>query len=143
MVFHPIHNFLRDGPTRGVLTSINKAATSRATKKENAMKTTLFLAAAALSMLTMVTSVSAGEPLYSPKGKDLADSVRSSAGSSGDLLDRSIKLGTPKSREQAYSLRKGPGPGGDKVDRSIVLMSPKAHELMAPRAKEFQVAPLK
>ena len=143
MVFHPIHNFLRDGPTRGVITGVNKAATGRATEKENAMKTTLFLAAAALSMLTMVTSVSAGEPLYSPKGKDLADSVRSSAGSSGDLLDRSIKLGTPKSREQAYSLRKVPGPGGDKVDRSMVLMSPKARDLLGSSAREFQVAPLK
>lgn len=126
---------------------MNKVAKCRTTKT-NEMKTTLFLAAT-VAVFAAVTTASAGEPLHSPKGKSLADSLRTVPGSTTDMIDRSVLPGSPKGRELASSLRKVPiaGPSVDLAHGPRPTMSPKdpryetaVREL---RAKEFQVAPLK
>lgn len=115
----------------------------------NDMKTTLLLAAATVALLTVVNTASAAEPLHSPKGKALADSLRTVPGSTTDMIDRSVGPGSPKGRELAYSLRKVPstGPSVDLAHGPRPLLSPKDPRyetaLRELRAKEFQVAPLK
>jgi hypothetical protein len=112
------------------------------------MKTT-FLLAATVAVFTAVNSASAAEPLHSPKGKALADSLRTVPGSTTDMIDRSVLPGTPKGRELAYSLRKVPstGPRVDLAHGPRPLLSPKDPRyetaLRELRAKEFQIAPLK
>ena len=113
------------------------------------MKTKLLLAAATLAILTAVNPAAAAEPLHSPKGKALADSLRTVPGSTTDMIDRSVGPGSPKGRELAYSLRKVPstGPSVDLAHGPRPLLSPKDPRyetaLRELRAKEFYVAPLK
>jgi hypothetical protein len=115
----------------------------------NDMKTTLLLAAATVALLAIVNTASAAEPLHSPKGKALADSLRTVPGSTTDMIDRSFLPGTPKGRELAYSLRKLPstGPSVDLAHLPRPLLSPKDPRyemaLRELRARDFQVAPLK
>lgn len=110
------------------------------------MKTTPLLAAVTVALLTVINTASAAEPVHSPKGKALADSLRKVPGSTTDTIDRSIGSGSPKGREMAYALRKVPhtGPGVDLAHRPRPWLSPKdpryEREL---RAGEFYVAPLK
>lgn len=112
------------------------------------MKTTLLLAAT-LAVFAAVTTASAAEPLHSPKGKALADSLRTVPGSTTDMIDRSVLPGSPKGRELAYSLRKVPstGPSIDLAHGPRPLLSPKDPRyetaLRELRAKEFHIAPLK
>ena len=112
------------------------------------MKATLLLAAT-VALLTSVNSASAAEPLHSPKGKALADSLRTVPGSTTDMIDRSVGPSSPRGRELAYSLRKVPsaGPSVDLAHGPRPLLSPKDPRyetaLRELRAKEFQVAPLK
>lgn len=113
------------------------------------MKTTLLLAAATVALLTVVNTSSAAEPLHSPKGKALADSLRTVPGNTIDLIDRSVLPGTPKGRELAYSLRKVPstGPSVDLARGPRPTMSPKDPRyetaLREMRMKEFYIAPLR
>lgn len=112
------------------------------------MKTTLLLAAT-VALLTAVNTASAAEPLHSPKGKALADSLRTVPGTTTDMIDRSVLPGSPKGRELAYSLRKVPsiGPSVDLAHGPRPTLSPKDPRYEAAlrelRAKEFYVAPLK
>ena len=75
------------------------------------MKTMKHLLVAAAVAVTFTVTVQAGEPVYSPKAKALADSLRKVPGTTPDLIDRSIQPGTPRNRDLAYSLRKVPSPG--------------------------------
>lgn len=115
----------------------------------NDMKTTLLLATATAALLTFVNTASAAEPLHSPKGKALADSLRTVPGSTADLIDRAGLPGSPKGRDLANSLRKVPsaGPSVDLAHGPVLLLSPKDPRyetaLRELRAREFQVAPLK
>ena len=142
-----ISQLLRDSHGGGVWKSVNKAAESRATKKTKVMKSTLLLAAAAATLLTAVNTVSAAEPLLSPRAQ--GNQIRVVKGVSEDKLDRSLQLGSPKGRELANSLRKVPstGPSIDLAHSPRPLLSPKnvrydqaAREL---RQTGFQIAPLK
>lgn len=114
----------------------------------NDMKSTLLLAAT-VAFLTVVNTSSAAEPLYSPRGKAIADSLRTVPGSTTDMTDRSVLSGTPKGRDLAYSLRKVPstGPSVDLARGPRPHLSPKDPRyetaLRELRAREFQVAPLK
>jgi hypothetical protein len=109
------------------------------------------LLVAAAAVMTLTLTAQAGEPLYSPKAKDLADSLRKSPGTTTDMIDRSIQPGTPRGRELAYSLRKVPstGPSVDLAHAPRPTMSPKdpryevALRENATRQLEIQIAPLK
>jgi hypothetical protein len=112
----------------------------------NDMKSTLLLVAATAALLTFANTNSAAE---SPKGKTLANSLRTVPGTTADLIDRAGLPGSPKGRELAHSLRKVPstGPSVDLAHGPGLLISPKdpryATALRDLRAREFQVAPLK
>lgn len=112
------------------------------------MKTTLLLAAT-VAVFAAVATASAAEPLHSPKGKALADSLRTVPGSTTEMIDRSVLPSSPKGRELAYSLRKVPstGPSIDLAHGPRPLLSPKDPRyetaLRELRVREFQVAPLK
>ena len=110
------------------------------------MKTTLLLAAT-VAAFTAVNSASAAEPLRSPRAS--ADLVPTVPGVTVDKLARSLPLGSPKGREMAYSVRVVPSSGTsiDIAHGPRPSLSPRdpryeqvARELRAP---EFQVAPLK
>ena len=115
------------------------------------MKKTLLLAVAAAGVLGFAASATAGEPLMSPKAKELAYSLRKVPGTTPDMIDRSVKLGSPKALEFAHSLRKVPstGPSIDLAHAPRPTMSPKdpryetALRKNAAQQLEFQVAPLK
>ena len=115
----------------------------------NEMKTTPLLAAATVALLTVVNTATAAEPLHSPKGTALADSLLTVSGSTTDMIDRSFLPGTPKGRELVYSLRKVPsiGPSVDLAHGPRPLLSPKDPRyetaLRELRAREFQIALLK
>ncbi len=121
-----------------------KAAQQR---KTNDMKNTFLLAAATAALLIAVNTVSADEPLLSPRAK--ANLARTVPGVTEDKLDRSLQPGSPKGREMAYSLRMVPstGPSVDLAHGPRPSLSPKDPRyetaLRELRAKEFQVAPLK
>ncbi|MBN9688634.1 MAG: hypothetical protein J0M24_00215 [Verrucomicrobia bacterium] len=112
------------------------------------MKTGLLLAAT-VAVFAAVTTASATEPLHSPKGKALADSLRTVPGSTTDMIDRLVLPGSPKGRDLVYSLRKIPNTGQsvDLAHGPRPTMSPKdpgfETALRELRAKEFYVAPLK
>ena len=116
-------------------------------RKTNDMKNTFLLAAATAALFAAVNTVSADEPLLSPRAK--ANLVRTVPGVTEDKLDRSLQPGSPKGREMAYSLRVVPstGPSIDLAHGPRPAMSPKDPRyetaLRELRAREFQVAPLK
>lgn len=134
---------MRGFPNCGVFKGKNKAAEGRAKKKDEAMKTTKYLTIAALAIFTAVNAASAAEPLLSPKAQALTDSLRTVSGTTPDLMDRSVQLGTPKGREMAFSLRNVVGATEDKVDRSVATVSPRARQLLGLHEGTYQVAPLK
>jgi hypothetical protein len=113
------------------------------------MKTTLLLAAT-LAVLAAVTAVSAAEPLYSPKGKALADSLRKVPAVHSEVdLTKDRPLGNAKAWELARSFRRVPstGPSVDLAHGPRPLLSTKDPRyetaLRELRAREFKVAPLK
>ena len=114
------------------------------------MKKMILLAVAAAGIFTLAASAQAGEPLYSPKAKALADSLKKVPAVTSDVnlaLDR--PAGNAKAWELARSFRSVPstGPSIDLAHGPRPLLSPKdpryeqaAREL---RQQQFQVAPLK
>jgi len=113
------------------------------------MKTMKHLLVAAAAALTLTVGAQAGEPLLSPKAKDLADSLRKVPGTTPDLIDRSVQSGSPKGRDLAYSLRKVPstGPSIDLAHAARPTLSPKDPGFETAwrenAVKVFQIAPLK
>ncbi len=114
------------------------------------MKTSLFLAAATVAVLIAVATASAAEPLHSPKGKALADSLRKVPVVHNDVdLLKDHPLGNTRAWELARSFRTAPstGPRVDLAHGPRPLLSPKDprydQALRELRATEFQVAPLK
>jgi hypothetical protein len=115
------------------------------------MKKTTLLALAVAGVFTLVATANAGEPLLSPKAKALADSLKTVPGTTPDLIDRSLKIGSPKALELANSVRKVPsaGPSIDLAHAPRPTMSPKdprfdvALRANAVRQLEVQIAPLK
>jgi hypothetical protein len=113
------------------------------------MKKTLLLAVAVAGILTLTTGANAGEPLLSPKAKDLADSLRKVPGTTPDMIDRSVKAGSPKAIEFANSLRKVPSTG-TRVDLAhaprptLSAKDPRYETAWRDNAeREFQIAPIK
>jgi len=109
----------------------------------------LLVAAVAAVTFTATWSVQANEPFYSPKQKELMDSLQRVPGTTPDMIDRSIPSGSPKSREAADRLIKVPGtaPDIDLAHAPRPNMAPKDSRyevaLYQNAEREFQVAPLK
>ena len=109
----------------------------------------LLVAAVAVVSLTAF-SAQAGEPLYSPKAKALADSLRKVPAVASDAnLATNRPIGNAKAWELAQSLRKVPstGPSVDLVHAPRPTLSPKDSRFETAwrenAVKEFQIAPLK
>jgi len=113
------------------------------------MKTMKHFLVAAVAAVTLTATAQAGEPLLSPRAKELADSLRKVPGTTVDMIDRSIQPGTPRGRELAYSLRKVPstGPSIDLAHAPRPTLSPKDPRyetaLRENAVREFQIAPVK
>jgi len=115
----------------------------------NDMKSLLLLAAATAALLTTANSVSAGEPLLSPRAK--ANQIRVVPGSSAHDVNLVTNRPTGNARAWALaqSLRKvpGTGPSIDLAHGPRPLLSPKDPRyetaLRKLRDSSFQVAPLK
>lgn len=111
------------------------------------MKKTLILAVAVAGVFTL--NANAGDAVISPKAKEQADSLRKVPGTTTDMIDRSVKLGSPKQVEFAASLRKVPSTGTtvDLAHAPRPTMSPKDPRfetaLRANAEREFQIAPVK
>ncbi len=107
------------------------------------------LLVAAVVAVTVSLTAQAGEPLLSPRAKELADSLRKVPGTTTDMIDRSIQPGTPRGRELAYSLRKVPSTGSsiDLAHAPRPTLSPKDPRyeaaLRANAERQFQIAPMK
>ena len=115
------------------------------------MKTSknLLLAAAVLA-LGMTFSANAGEPLYSPKAKELAYSLRKVPSVTSDAnLATNRPIGNAKAWDLAQSQRKVPSTGTsvDLAHAPRPTLSPKdPHYEAAWRAnaeRQFQIAPVK
>ncbi|MCW5555515.1 MAG: hypothetical protein KIS67_25550 [Verrucomicrobiae bacterium] len=114
------------------------------------MKKTLLFAVAVGGILSLTASANAGEPLMSPRAKELAYSLRKvpSAPSTVNLATNR-PVGNAKAWELARSFRKAPsaGPGIDLAHAPRPTMSPKDPRyeaaLRANAAREFQIAPVK
>lgn len=107
------------------------------------MKTTLLLATATAALLMAVTTVSASEPLLSPKAKALADSLARAPGTTADVIDRSVKSDSPRHIAFAASLSKVPGTTTDMVVRWGPSISPKVLANEPWRLDSFRIAPVK
>lgn len=107
------------------------------------MKKTLVLAVAVAGIFTLVAAASAGEPLLSPKAKELADSLKKIPGTTPDMIDRSFKAGSPKALDLAHSVRKVPGTTPDMIARNLPPLTPRLLANEPWRIQQFQVAPLK
>lgn len=113
------------------------------------MKKTLLLAVAAAGVIGFAVGTNAGEPLMSPRAKELAHSLRKVPGTTPDRIDRSVKLGSPRALELAHSLRKVPstGPSIDLAHAPRPTMSAKDPRFEAAwranAVREFQIAPVK
>ncbi len=81
------------------------------------MKITMLLATATAALLITLGTASAAEPLHSPKGKVLADSLARVPGTTADMIDRSVKNGSPKHIAFVESLRRVPGTTPDMIVR--------------------------
>jgi hypothetical protein len=109
------------------------------------MKSTLFLAVAIAGALTVTVSAQAG----SPKGNAWAEAHQKVAGTTPDMLDRSVKQGSPKASQWAEAHKAVPSTGRD-VDYANArrpTLSPKDsrydmvwHE---NAVQDVQIAPLK
>src|SRR5438128_909505 len=73
------------------------------------MKKTLLLAVAFAGALTFVASANAGDAVMSPKAQEQADSLKMVPGTTPDMIDRSVRLGSPKQTEFAIALHTAPG----------------------------------
>jgi hypothetical protein len=97
--------------------------------KEKTMKTIKYLltVTAGAVLLNLAGSAQAGEPLYAPKAKALADSLREIPGVSSDVdLTKNRPAGNAKAWELARSLRKFPGgPNFDLAHGPRPAFSPK------------------
>ena len=116
------------------------------------MKKMILLAVAAVGVFTLAANANAGEPLYSPKAKALADSLKTvPAVTSGMNLALDRPAGNAKAWELARSLRSVPstGPSIDLAHAPRPTMSPKdsryeaALRANAVSKAEVQIAPLK
>ena len=122
---------------------MNHAAKGRATEKDKIMKTTVLLAAATAALLLTLGTASAAEPLHSPKGKVLADSLARVPGTTPDMIDRSLKDGSPKHIAFVESIRRVPGTTPDMIVRNLPAVPPRLLANEPWRAESFRVAPLK
>jgi len=135
---------MRDSPSHGVCKGVNNAAKGRTTEKGKVMKTTVLLATAtAALLLTLGTAAAAAEPLHSPKGKVLADSLARVPGTTADMIDRSVQAGSPKHNEFVASLRRVSGTTEDMIVRNGPAVSPRLLSNEPWRLESFRVAPLK
>lgn len=114
------------------------------------MKKTPLLAVAAAGVLSFALSANAGEPLMSPRARDLAYSLRKVPSTPSSVnLATNRPIGNAKAWALAQSLRKVPstGPTVDLAHAPRPTMSPKDPRFEAAwRAnalKEFQIAPVK
>lgn len=107
------------------------------------MKTTLSLATATAALLIVVGSVSASEPLLSPRAKEMADSLAKSGGVTLDVIDRSAQAGSGRQLEFAASLRKVSGTTEDMIVRGSSAVTPKLRDSEPWRLERYQVAPVK
>lgn len=122
----------------------------RTKKKDKIMKKTILLAVALTSVLTLVSSVQAGEPVLSPKAKEQAYSVRKVPAVASDVnLATNRPNGNAKAWEMAQILKRVPSTGSniDLAHAPRPTMSPKDPRyetaLRENATKTFQVAPLK
>lgn len=107
------------------------------------MKTTMLLATATAALLIALGTASAAEPLHTPKGKVLADSLARVPGTTTDMIDRSVKSASPKHIALMESLRRVPGTTEDMIVRWGPPVSPRLLSNEPWRAESFRVAPLK
>ncbi|MEQ2005574.1 MAG: hypothetical protein ABMA26_02150 [Limisphaerales bacterium] len=107
------------------------------------MKITMLLATATAALLITLGTASAAEPLHSPKGKVLADSLARVPGTTADMIDRSVKNGSPKHIAFVESLRRVPGTTPDMIVRWGPPVSPRLLANEPWRLNSFRVAPLK
>ena len=107
------------------------------------MKTTVLLAAATAALLLTLGTASAAEPLHTPKGKVLADSLARVPGTTADMMDRSVTASSPKHTEMVASLRKVSGTTPDMIVRNGPNVPPRLLANEPWRAESFRVAPLK
>lgn len=108
------------------------------------------LMVAAVVAVSATFSANASEPLYSPKAKALADSLRKVPTIASDVnLATNRPIGNAKAWDLAQSLRKVPSTGSsiDLAHAPRPTMSPKDPRyetaLRANAEREFQVAPVK
>jgi hypothetical protein len=114
------------------------------------MKKTLLLAVAVAGIFSFAASANAGEPLMSPRAKELAYSLRKVPSTPNAVnLATNRPIGNAKAWELARSFRKvpGTGPGIDLAHAPRPTMSPKDPRyeaaLRANALREFQIAPIK
>ena len=107
------------------------------------MKRSLLFAVAVAGVLTLAGNTFAGDAVLSPKAKELADSLRKIPGTTTDMADRSIKLGSPKAQESRKVA--STGPSIDLAHGPRPTLSPKdpRYDQELRRLREIQVAPLK
>lgn len=107
------------------------------------MKTTVLLATAMAALLLTLGAASAAEPLYSPKGKVLADSLARVPGATPDMIDRSAKDGSPRHLAFVESIRRAPGTTPDMIARHLPAVPPRLLANEPWRLNPVRVAPLK
>ena len=114
------------------------------------MKKMILLAVAVAGVFTLAATANA-EPLYSPKAKALADSLKKVPATSGVNLALDRPTGNAKAWELARSFRSVPstGPSIDLAHAPRPTMSPRdpryeaALRANATSAAQVQIAPLK
>jgi hypothetical protein len=105
------------------------------------MKRTLLAAAVIVTVLAAVNTVSAGEPLLSPRAQ--ANQIKIVPGTTPDMLDRSVRAGSPKGIALAESSRKVAGTTRDMIVRNTGATPPRLLANEPWRLQRFEVAPLK
>jgi hypothetical protein len=110
-------------------------------KGKTLMKKTLLTAAVIVTVFAAVNTVSAGEPLLSPRAQ--ANQIKTVPGTTPDMLDRSVKAGSPKGIAFAESFRKVPGTTQEMLVRNTGTTPPRLLANEPWRLQRFQVAPLK
>jgi hypothetical protein len=115
------------------------------------MKKTLLFAIVAAGALTLAANGNAADPVLSPRGKAQADSLRTVPGTSTDLIDRSVKLGSPRGIAMAESLRNVPSTASTAVASAGyratgddgITASPRFRQQLGECGAHLIVAPLK
>ena len=103
------------------------------------MKTKLLLAAAVVT-LTLASGAYAGDIFTSPKGAQLLYDLRKVPGTTPDMLDRSVTVGSPKALDFAYSLRQAPGSTPDVLVRNLPAAPPRLLANEPWRLEQFRIA---